>query len=117
MAVIFILYMEENMCHVKLVRVKGKKSRRKYVTNFVFCNPLSCSLPSSQMASEERGARLLIVSDSVHSEASPPTGRPSPGRSHSPVRSVEESGGDMSAQGSSHHHDGSLDEQHIKVCV
>ncbi|KAL6099547.1 zbtb12 [Pungitius sinensis] len=71
-----------------------------------------------KMASEESGARLLIVSNSVHSGASPPAGRPSPGRSHSPaVRSVVESGGDLSVQGSSKHHGGSpmLDEQHIKV--
>ncbi|KAM8839876.1 uncharacterized protein AB9W97_000925 isoform 2-T4 [Spinachia spinachia] len=73
-----------------------------------------------KMASEESGARLLIVSDSVHSGASPPTGRPPPGRSHSPAgRSVEEGGGDLFAQASSQHHDGSplLDEQYIKVNV
>ncbi|XP_074468954.1 uncharacterized protein LOC141754057 [Sebastes fasciatus] len=71
-----------------------------------------------KMTSEENQARLMIVSGSVHSVASPPTSRPSPVHSHSPaLRSVEENSGDMSAQGSSQHHDGSpmLDEPCIKV--
>ncbi|XP_037650384.1 zinc finger and BTB domain-containing protein 12-like [Sebastes umbrosus] len=71
-----------------------------------------------KMTTEENQARLMIVSESVHSVASPPTSRPSPVHSHSPApRSVEENSGDMSAQGSSQHHDGSpmLDEPCIKV--
>lgn len=71
-----------------------------------------------KMTSEESQPRPLIVSASVYSGASPPTSRPSPGHPHSPaVRSVEENSGDMSAQGSSQHHDGSpiLDEPYIKL--
>ncbi|XP_054461467.1 LOW QUALITY PROTEIN: zinc finger and BTB domain-containing protein 12-like [Anoplopoma fimbria] len=71
-----------------------------------------------KMTTEESQARLLIVNGSVQSDASPPTSRASPVRSHSPVvHSVEENSGDMSTQGSSQHHDESpvLDEQCIKV--
>ncbi|XP_075961575.1 uncharacterized protein LOC142964888 [Anarhichas minor] len=71
--------------------------------------------PSSpKMTLEESQARLLIVSGSVHSVASPPASRPSPVHSHSPA---EENGGDMSAEGSRQHHDGSpmLDEQPVKL--
>ncbi|XP_042362403.1 zinc finger and BTB domain-containing protein 12-like [Plectropomus leopardus] len=67
---------------------------------------------------EESQSRALIVSGSVYSVASPPTSRPSPGHPHSPaVRSVEENSGDMPAQGSSQHQDGSpmLDDPCIKV--
>ncbi|XP_059205965.1 zinc finger and BTB domain-containing protein 12-like [Centropristis striata] len=71
-----------------------------------------------KITSEESQARPVIVSGSIHSVASPPTTRPSPVHPLSPVvRSVEENSGDMSAQGSSQHHDGSpmLDEPCIKV--
>ncbi|KAM6904126.1 uncharacterized protein PEZ65_018836 [Lycodopsis pacificus] len=71
--------------------------------------------PSSpKMTLEESQARLLIVSGSVHSVASPPASRPSPVHSHSPA---EENGSDMSAEGSRQHHDGSpmLDEQLVKL--
>ncbi|TDH03926.1 hypothetical protein EPR50_G00147110 [Perca flavescens] len=71
-----------------------------------------------KMTSDESQTQPLIVSGSIHSVASPPTSRPSPVHPHSPVvRSVEENGVDVSAEGSSQHHSGSptLDEPCIKV--
>nr|XP_046272934.1 zinc finger and BTB domain-containing protein 12-like [Scatophagus argus] len=70
-----------------------------------------------KMTSEESPSQPVIVSGSIHSvaSASPPTGRPSP---HSPViRSAEENNTDVSAKGSSQHHDESpmLDGPCIKV--
>ncbi|XP_005748733.1 zinc finger and BTB domain-containing protein 12-like [Pundamilia nyererei] len=72
----------------------------------------------SKTPTEETETRPVIVSGSVHSVASPPPRQPSPVHSHSPVvRSVEESNGELSAQGSSQLHDDSaaLDEGFIKV--
>ncbi|XP_029298650.1 zinc finger and BTB domain-containing protein 12-like [Cottoperca gobio] len=72
----------------------------------------------AKVTSEESQARLLIVSRSNHSVASPPTSQPSPLHPPSPVVcSVEENRCNMSVQGSSQHHNGSpmLDEPCIKV--
>uniref|UniRef100_A0A3Q0SA03 Zinc finger and BTB domain containing 12, tandem duplicate 2 n=1 Tax=Amphilophus citrinellus TaxID=61819 RepID=A0A3Q0SA03_AMPCI len=57
---------------------------------------------------------------SVHSVASPPRSQPSPVRSHSPlVHPVGERNGELSAQGSSQHHDdgAALDDGCIKVSL
>lgn len=72
------------------------------------------------MTAEESQSRPVIVSGSIHSVASPAAGRSSSVQAHSPVlHSLEENNGDMSAQGSSQHHDDGamLDQPCIKVCV
>nr|XP_019957997.1 PREDICTED: zinc finger and BTB domain-containing protein 12-like [Paralichthys olivaceus]XP_019957998.1 PREDICTED: zinc finger and BTB domain-containing protein 12-like [Paralichthys olivaceus] len=71
-----------------------------------------------KVTAEESPSQPVIVSGSIHTIASPPTSRPSPVDPHSPAgRSGEENSGDVSAQGSSQHHDDSpaLDDPCIKV--
>lgn len=63
-----------------------------------------------KMNAGESPSQPVIVSGSIHSfaSASPPTGRSSTVRPHSPVlRSGEENNSNISAQGSSQHHDDS----------
>lgn len=72
------------------------------------------------MTEEPADHRPVIVSGSIYSVASPPPSRPSPVHSRSPaIHPVEEENSDVSAQGSSQHHNENsvVDEPCIKVCV